>query len=117
MMTKERRRRTRVPLKLDVVLSLDNQKIPVKTSNLSLKGMLCRTPRRFPLFLQCHVSISLTPEIQVMIAGRIVRSDERETAIDFLEMDPESFAILKRMVECNAGDAERITAEILTPAF
>ncbi len=116
-MEDERRRRSRVPVSLEVMLTLDDEEITVSTDNISLKGMLLKAPRQLPVEKLCYVTLTLTPEMQAVVMGRIVRSTPEETAIDFVQMDVESFKHLKKIVEYHASDPEKICREILHPAF
>jgi len=116
-MAKERRRRTRAPVKLEVKLTLQNEEIPSQTANISLKGILLKVPRQLPSEQPCFVTLTLSPEIRAEIMGRIVRATSDEAAIDFIHMDADSFTHLKKIVELNSADPERITKEMRTPAF
>lgn len=89
----------------------------MESRNLSLKGLAC-SPH--PLLREkacCQTIISLAPDIQTVIKGRVVRVGEDEAAIDFLAMDLESFIHLKKIVEYHSRRPEDIAGELLTPAF
>ena len=116
-MGRERRKRTRVPLDFRVVVSIDNLEIPVHSLNISLKGLLCSPDSRFQAKQMCHVTLNLSPEIRAVIQGRVVRADAKGTAIDFVEMDAESFSHLKKIVEYHTANPEKIAKEMLLPAF
>jgi len=121
-MGKERRKRTRVKFSIEVVVTVDNLNVRVQSYNFSLKGMLCSSNRLFQENQPCRVTLNLTQEskeepIRAVIHGRVVRTGPEETAIDFSVMDTESFLHLRRIVELNAGEPERITRELLTSAF
>jgi hypothetical protein len=65
----------------------------------------------------CTVIISLGGDLQISIAAKIVRVGKKETAIKFISLDDESFIHLKKLVQYNMGDAERVDAELRRPAF
>ena len=117
MQEEERRKRTRVPVKFDVTISIHGEMIDVKTLNISLTGILCSADTRFHNGVECRVTITLDSDIQMVIQGKILRAGPDETAIAFMSMDEETFAHLKKLVQYNAGDADEIDAEISTPAF
>jgi len=98
-MGRERRKRTRVPLDFKVLVTIDNLEIPVHSRNISLKGLLCSPDSRFQAKQRCHVTLNLSPEVRAVIQGWVVRAGAKETAIDFVEMDAESFSHLKKIVE------------------
>lgn len=113
----ERRRRERVPVRLEVTVCLEGREIPVHSRNLSLKGLACAADERLQKNRCCQVLIRLVPDIRAVIKGRVVRSGEVEAAIDFLAMDLESFGHLRKIVEYHAADPAAISQELLTPAF
>lgn len=106
-----------MPVCLAVTIGVEGMEIAVASRNISLKGMACAP---HPLIREnacCLVVIRLTPAIQAIIKARVVRAGETETAIDFLAMDPESFAHLKKIVEYHSRSPEAVARELLTPAF
>jgi hypothetical protein len=113
----ERRRRGRVPVQLLVRVIWKGQEIPVVSRNLSLKGLACSPDPLLRENACCEVTISLSPNIQAVVKGRIVRAREDEAAIDFLAMDLESFIHLKKIVEYQSQHPEAVSRELLNPAF
>jgi hypothetical protein len=113
----ERRRRSRVPVRLEVTIIQEGEEIPVRSRDLSLKGLSCSPDPRLQVHSCCQVVVALVPEIRVVIKGRVVRGDDRGAAVDFLDMDPDSFTRLHRIVSWHAPEPEAITRELLTPAF
>ena len=116
-MIKERRRRTRVPIQIDVDVLLKGVIIKLKSFNISLVGILCTSDPLFRLDEPCTVIISLGGDLQISIDAKIVRLGEKETAIKFTSLDDESFIHLKKLVQYNIGNAERVDAELRRPAF
>ncbi len=113
----ERRRRARVPVRLAVTVRLEGEEIALESRNLSLKGMACQPNPRLKVNQCCQVVISLAPDIQAVIKGRVVRAGESGAAIDFLATDPESFYHLKKIMEYHSRHPEAVGRELLTPAF
>jgi hypothetical protein len=116
-MDKEKRKRTRVPVGFQATVSLGAEKIDVHTLNISLNGILCTTDSRFRTGEKCLVTLTLNPLVKVVIEGNILRSSPGETAITFSAMNEESFFHLKKLVEYNYGDADKIDRELTDPAF
>jgi hypothetical protein len=116
-MIKERRRRTRVPIQIDVDVLLKGVIIKLKSSNISLVGILCTSDPLFRLDEPCTVIICLGGDLQISIDAKIVRVGKKETAIKFISMDDESFIHLKKLVQYNMGNAESVDAELRRPAF
>ncbi len=116
-MDTEKRRRARVPVQFDVGIDLGERLIRVQIINLSLTGILCTSDRLFRKDAPCKAVITLSDDLRIVVEAKILRVGERETAISFIAMDEESFAHLKRVVQYNAGDADRIDREFQQKAF
>jgi hypothetical protein len=116
-MVNERRKRTRVLVGFDINILLHNKKIKVKTLNISLTGISCTSDPRFKTNELCEVILSLNPETNLIMEGKILRVDDAETTIAFLSMDENSFFHLKRVLQYNAEDPDKIEKELKNPAF
>ncbi|QLA16059.1 PilZ domain-containing protein [Desulfolutivibrio sulfoxidireducens] len=116
-MDENKRRRSRVEAQFDAYVLLGDDKIPVHTQNISMKGVLCTFDPRLPAGVGCVVLFVLTREIRFRIAARIVRSVESGTAIDFESMDETAFFHLRNIVRYSSKDADRIDRELEIPAF
>ncbi len=116
-MTKERRKRTRVPVAFDINILFQKNKIKVKTFNISLTGISCTNDSRFIANELCEVILTLNEETSLVIAGKILRIDKKAAIIAFLSMDEDAFFHLKRILEYNATDADEIDEELKNPAF
>ncbi|MBI4634013.1 MAG: PilZ domain-containing protein [Deltaproteobacteria bacterium] len=116
-MGKEKRKRTRVPVGFEAAVSLGEEKIDVQTLNISLNGILCTTDSRFLSGEKCLVTLTLNPTVKVIFEGKILRVTPSETAIAFSAMNEESFIHLKKIVEYNYGDADKIDRELADPLF
>ena len=116
-MTEERRKRTRVPVAFDIHVLFQGEKIQVQTFNLSLTGISCTSDPRFRTNELCEVILTLNEDAALSIAGKIIRIDEKEATIAFLSMDEDTFFHLKRIMEYNAPDADKIDQELKKPAF
>lgn len=116
-MIQERRKRTRVPVSFDLNIVQQGEEIPVQTNNISLAGLSFNTYRSFDPGSECLVRLRLDKEVELNIKARILRSNVRETTASFLEMDETSFYHLKRILQYNAADSNRIEKELTKPAF
>jgi hypothetical protein len=117
IMDGEKRKRARVPVQFDVGIVLREEPIKVQIINISLTGILCTSNRLFQKDAPCKVVISLRDDLRITVDAKILRIGKRETAISFTAMDEESFTHLKRVVQYNAGDADRIDKEFQQKAF
>jgi hypothetical protein len=116
-MAKERRKRTRVPVGFDINIIFQKMKIKVKTFNISLTGISCTSDPRFVSNEHCEIIFSLNPETNLLISGTILRCDDKEAIISFISMDEETFFHLKRLLQYNADDPDKIETELKNPAF
>ena len=116
-MVQEKRKRLRVPVHFDVSVKVGRRTTKVQLINISLTGILCTSNRLFKQNATCQVIISLRDDLNITIDSNILRVGEQETAISFIAMDEESFAHLRRVVEYNAGDADRVEKEFRQKAF
>lgn len=116
-MTQERRKRSRVPLHFDVSVLFQGELIQLQTLNISLTGILCTSNKLFQKDVPCKVIIRLSADFQISIDSKILRVGTDETAISFTSMDEESFSHLKKLMQYNIGNADRVDEELRYPAF
>jgi len=111
-MEKERRTLSRVDVRFDVFLKIDNAEIPVKTWNLSMRGMQISADHRFSQGDSCEVIIALSPEVKIQLQGQIVRKSGDEAGVYFIGMGEDSFFHLKRLVQYNIEDPDKVDNEL-----
>jgi len=63
------------------------------------------------------MQLRLQEDLCLNIEGTLLRVEGDEAVVSFLSMDEETFYHLKRLVQLNASDADRIDQEIQKPAF
>jgi len=117
MMNQEKRRRTRVPVNFDVSIFLGEEVIHTEIINISLNGILCASNSLFQNNALCKVIVALSDDSKIVVASKISRVGEKESAISFVSMDDESFIHLKKLIQYNVGDADRIDKELHKKAF
>jgi len=111
-MKKERRQHTRVSVGFDVFVKIKRKKIPVKTFNISMRGMRCSSDPLFTDGASCAVVFVLSSKIKFQIEATILRTSVRQTGIHFEGMDEDSFFHLKRLVQFNTKKPDTIDREI-----
>lgn len=116
-MNQKKRMRTRAPVHFDVSILLGEKVIRSETINISLNGILCTSNPLFQNNALCKVILSLSDDLQIVVASKITRVAEKEAAISFISMDDESFMHLRKLVQYNVGDADRIDKELHNKAF
>lgn len=113
----DKRRHIRADAGFPAEIIVDGQATQVTTKNLSMKGLLAASGSAIEPGSPCEVRIRLAPLVQIVVEGVVVRADEAETAVDFVAMDDESFAMLHRLMQLNADDADAVDAELAKPYF
>ena len=123
-----RRERSRVEGRFEADLVMGGMTVPVRTENVSLKGMLV-------VFLECHqgpdvddcpqgledgeglLRLPLAKGVTVEVEVEMVRARDGRAALRYLGMDEESYGHLRNMVRLAASDADDIDREQSVPAF
>jgi hypothetical protein len=90
----------------------------VELDNLSLNGMFIRSGEQLSVADDVQITLYLKgPEsrldVSICIQGRVVRSVEGQVAIQFLNMDLDSYTQLRNIMSYNAVDSDRIIAEFI----
>jgi hypothetical protein len=116
-MAEERRKRTRIPAGFDISIVCGRDKIKVKTLNISLTGISCTGNPRFQVNEPCEIILTLNPDARLVIAGKILRVDEKDAIIAFVSMDEDTFYHLKKLMQYNAANPDKIEKELADPAF
>lgn len=113
----ERRRRTRVSFGGEVELRTpDGSQRVLKLKDISLGGLYAYADEAIPAGTRCEMKIRLEGAGEdLTLHGRVVRTDHRGVGVVFEEMAPEAFVVLKRLVELNATEPERIEVELQGP--
>lgn len=112
-MPEEKRTRTRVDLMFGAVLSCDGRDVPVRINNLSLRGLSCNPDPRLVVDAECTVRIALSGSVTIRVQGRVVRATQQDAAVEFVEMDPESFTHLRNLIRLHSEDPDRIDDELI----
>ena len=116
------RRRTRVAARKGTTLVWPDGECSGELRDLSLKGcyVVAAKGGTPPVGREVTVVIHLeadAPELDVRVRGRLVRVEPEGTAVDFTEIELESFRHLFRLVQYNAPDPDGIEEELVQTAF
>ena len=115
----DKRRRTRVHFKTQVVLKtgISEIKAGAKSSDISMKGMFITTDEKISVGTPCDIEIVLsgtTSRLALNIKAVIARRDKDGLGIIFDSMDVDSYFHLKNIVMYNASDPDVIEKEIFS---
>ena len=112
----ERRKRSRVSLKISLLIICDEKQVRGTVYDLSLKGLACISEAWLVPGQECEVVLELDSGVKIHIIGRIIRAGQ-DCAIDFMRMDEVSFGHLRNLVRLYAEDADTVDHELRIPAF
>ncbi len=110
----EGRNNTRVVFHVNATIEYNSHTINGDVENLSTNGMFMNTTEKIPLDTEVEVSIYLsgtTSELSLKINGVVTRIDEKGVAINFKEIEFDSFLHLKNIIEFNAASDSKAMDE------
>ncbi len=110
----EKRKNRRVPFEVVANVLSGPMDINGTVANLSMTGMFLNTKERLSGDSALQVSITLTGSssaLSIELKGRVLRQTETGIAIEFQEMDLDSFIHLRNIVANNSGDADAVYQE------
>lgn len=110
----EKRRFRRVSFHAMATLQVERGSISGMVENLSIKGMFLNTKESLPEDGLLDISIILSGTsslLSIKAKGIVVRRDESGVAVEFQEMDMDSFVHLRNIVAFNTGDADAFHEE------
>jgi hypothetical protein len=113
----EKRKRLRVEVELPVLILQGGGKFRLKTKNISLKGLLATGEPSLVCNERCQLKIFLSSDSVIEIEGKVVRSDKKEVAVDFIQLDETSFYYLHNLVRFQSMDPDKVDEEMHIPAF
>ena len=110
----ERRKNIRVPFQVIATVQTDQISTKGMVDNLSMKGMFLSTREILSSGSPLEISIILSGSsslLSIKLKGRVVRQTEAGIAIEFQEMDLDSFTHLRNIIAQNTDDADAAYAE------
>ncbi len=104
------RNKSRVVFHVNASIEYDGNIVNGDVENLSTNGMFMNTKENIPVEKEVEVSIYLsgtTSELSLNIKGIVVRKDAKGVAVNFKEIEFDSFIHLRNIIEFNtAGNSE-----------
>jgi pSer/pThr/pTyr-binding forkhead associated (FHA) protein len=112
--TSEQRRSARAVLEVPATLRADGQDWPVELLDMSLHGALVRPPAAFQPRPEEAYELSIKSEdgADIVMAVQIAQQREDQLGLRCVDIDPDSVAQLRRLVELNLGEARMLEREI-----
>jgi len=110
----EKRRFRRVPFIYSASLSLDKQCWQCLLLDISLKGLLLEVPVEFNITKEAlySVNLMLSEEIAINMQAEIVHAESNHLGLQWVTIDLDSLATLRRLLEFNLSDPQEINREL-----
>jgi hypothetical protein len=111
----ERRRFSRIRFHRPAELSARGERVTCEVTDVSLKGALVEVPVSFHTHPgeKCTLAIRLDAgEATIRMEGEIAHREGTLAGVRCLEIDLDSIAHLRRLVELNLGDEELLQREL-----
>jgi len=114
----ENRKFTRVPIRIEAFVNCQDKSFKADIENLSLNGVCLISSEslkegdiaRITLYLLGTVK---RLDLSICLHGKVLRSGNGILALQFREMDLDSFTQLRNIIAYNAGDADRVIREFV----
>ncbi len=119
-MDHERRGRTRAVYHGRAEIWLEGARLrEVVLRDISINGLFAETEEKVKIGQPCEVVILLGPseDQTVRIEGQVSRLETSGFAINFKGIDPGSYTHLRNIVLYNAGEPEKVEAELVRPGI
>ncbi len=97
----EQRKKIRVEFRSEAAVKFEGGSISGTIGNLSMKGLLLECAERFPVGSAVDITITLsgtTTNLSVQILGTVIRHEKTGMALEFKEMELDSFIHLRNIV-------------------
>jgi PilZ domain len=111
----ESRQNMRVSFSWPIRLTCPKETFDSTVIDISLKGILLNQPTHWhlvPTGTTFAAEIFLDGEISIQMSARVVRTFSDRVALEWFDIDDESLGHLRRLLEFNIGDPEKIDQEI-----
>ena len=111
----EKRRFSRVPFDADVLLTKDGKEWRSQLIDISLKGVLVKTPENWDAVSgeKFNLEVIFADSGSLITADiSVAHSEEDHTGFQINNIDVESVSHLRRLMELNLGDPELLNREL-----
>ncbi len=114
----DRRQFTRVEFEAVVKLSQDGRSYDTELMDVSLNGVLVKTPSEYEIRSDqsCDISIRLSSDCVINMECTLVHSSSTYLGLHCTSIDMDSMVYLRRLIEINMDDpqaSERVLSELL----
>lgn len=114
-MVEERRHFGRIPFGIEVALDIPDSTCPGVLLDISLKGALLELPSQTNEIRKGqsgHLKLQLVDEATLEFTVEAIHIDGRQLGVKFTEFDLDTLSHLRRLLELNSGDPDRVKNEL-----
>lgn len=117
-----KRKRTRVQFETEATIAAQGQTLAgLSTTDVSLNGLFVETGSPFPLGAALDITLKLagaSSSLELAMKGKVTRVTPKGMAVEFTEIDMDSFFHLRNIIYYNSGDPSQVDEEVTgKPAF
>ena len=115
MKQEERRNYSRVKFDAEIALLIGEDSHPAHLADISLNGALIQFDGASPIQVEekCRLQINLNAsELVLTIDSKAVFSKDDQVGLQFLEIEIDSLTHLRRLLELNVGDPDKVKNEL-----
>jgi len=110
----------RIPFKVKAIFKYNGSTVEGSVQNLSMQGMFVRISKEIPADTKLAVSLHLTGDtsrISLKLTGNVIRTGEDGIAVGFINMDLDSFIVLRNIVVSKKLDKDKIIRDFENAVF
>ncbi len=111
----DRRNFSRVKFLTNAQIDFNNTTYPVNVIDIALNGALLHSEINIPLALKsvCELKVNLAQsDIVLDFVAEVVHREQNNLGVKFIRKDIDTMIHLRRLLELNVGDYERISKEL-----
>ncbi|MFV9614945.1 MAG: PilZ domain-containing protein [Gammaproteobacteria bacterium] len=110
----ERRSYNRIPFNAEILMQSGHEEWSCNLLDISLKGMLVEPPENLDINLDnpCGMALFLGEDISIHARVNIIRSNDDNWGLKWLQIDVSSLQHLRRLVELNTNNPAMLMREL-----
>ena len=110
----ERRSYNRIHFSAEILMQCGNEEWSCNLLDISLKGMLVEPPENLEIDISkpCGMALFLGDEISIHARVNIIRSEDGNWGLKWLQIDASSLQHLRRLIELNTNNPAMLMREL-----
>jgi len=110
----ERRSYNRIPFTAEILMQCGDEEWSCNLLDISLKGMLVEPPESLDIDISkpCGMALFLGEDISIHARVNIIRSEDGNWGLKWLQIDANSLQHLRRLIELNTNNPAMLMREL-----